>query len=241
MRIGNTSSVTKYEVLKILLIEDEPKLNSFLKKGLKEQGFVVDAVNNGSEGMEFASANDYDIILLDLMLPGQNGFDVLQNMRAFKIATPVIIISALNDTENVVKGLDMGATDYLKKPFDFNELVARLKVATRKSVGESFSNLKIDDVRLDLLQRKVWRNEVEIHLTTREFNLLHLLVANCNRIITKTEIAEKIWEVNFDMSSNVIEVHMFQLRKKLGEGLGNKLVQTKVGVGYYVEGELIRS
>jgi DNA-binding response OmpR family regulator len=222
--------------MKILLIEDEPKLNTFIKEGLQQNGYVVDAVQNGSEGMELASVGSYDLILLDIMLPGQSGFDVLHNMRQFQIKTPVIIISALNNTENVIRGLDAGAVDYIKKPFDFAEFLARIRAVTRKGDPKSYSQYKIGDLQIDLLSRKVNFQEKEINLTNREFSLLELLMANCNKVLSKTEIAERVWEVNFDMGSNVIEVHLSQLRRKLKE----EIIHTKVGVGYYIEGELVK-
>jgi DNA-binding response OmpR family regulator len=222
--------------MKILLIEDEPKLNTFIREGLQQNGYAVDAVQNGSEGMELASVGKYDLILLDIMLPGQSGFDVLHNMRQFQIKTPVIIISALNNTENVIRGLDAGAVDYIKKPFDFAEFLARIRAVTRKGDPKSYSHYKIGDLQIDLLSRKVSFQEKEINLTNREFSLLELLMANCNRVLSKTEIAERVWEVNFDMGSNVIEVHLSQLRRKLKE----EIIHTKVGIGYYIEGELIK-
>jgi DNA-binding response OmpR family regulator len=222
--------------MKILLIEDEPKLNTFIREGLQQNGYAVDAAQNGSEGMELASVGKYDLILLDIMLPGQSGFDVLHNMRQFQIKTPVIIISALNNTENVIRGLDAGAVDYIKKPFDFAEFLARIRAVTRKGDPKSYSHYKIGDLQIDLLSRKVSFQEKEINLTNREFSLLELLMANCNRVLSKTEIAERVWEVNFDMGSNVIEVHLSQLRRKLKE----EIIHTKVGIGYYIEGEIIK-
>jgi DNA-binding response OmpR family regulator len=224
--------------MKILLVEDEPRLNEFIFKGLKEQGYTVDSAANGSAALDLAATESYDLIILDLMLPGQSGFEVLDNLKRFEIKIPVIIISALNGSDRVIEGLDRGAVDYIKKPFDFGEFLARIRAVTRKGQPKSFTKYKLDQLELDLLSRKVKSNEQEIILTKREFSLLELLLANCNRVVSKTEIAEKVWEVNFDMGSNVIEVHLSQLRKKLGE---SELIQTKVGIGYYIEGELIRS
>lgn len=224
--------------MKILLVEDEPKLNEFVYKGLRQQGYRVDSVTNGSAALDLAATEPYDLIILDLMLPGQSGFDVLDNLRKFEIKIPVMIMSALNSTDRVIEGLDKGAIDYIKKPFDFGEFLARIRAVTRKSQPRSFTRYKIQELEMDLLTRKVNWGEQEIILTNREFSLLELLLANCNRVVSKTEIAEKVWEVNFDMGSNVIEVHLSQLRKKLGS---SELIQTKVGIGYYIEGELIRS
>jgi DNA-binding response OmpR family regulator len=224
--------------MKILLVEDEPRLNEFIFKGLKEQGYSVDSATNGSSALDLAATESYDLVILDLMLPGQSGFEVMDNLKRFEIKVPVIIISALNGSDRVIEGLDRGAVDYIKKPFDFGEFLARIRAVTRKGQPKSFTKYKLDRLELDLLSRKVRSNEQEIILTKREFSLLELLLSNCNRVVSKTEIAEKVWEVNFDMGSNVIEVHLSQLRKKLGEA---ELIQTKVGIGYYIEGELIRS
>lgn len=224
--------------MKILLVEDEPRLNEFVKKGLQQNGYVVDSVDNGSEALNLAATESYDLIVLDLMLPGQSGFDVLDNLKRFNIKIPVMIISALNSADRVIEGLDKGAVDYIKKPFDFGEFLARIRAVTRKGQLSSFTRLRLGNLDLDLLSRKVLFNQQEIILTKREYALLELLLSNCNRVISKTEIAEKVWDVNFDMGSNVIEVHLSQLRRKLD---APDLIRTKVGIGYYIEGELIRS
>jgi DNA-binding response OmpR family regulator len=222
--------------MRILLIEDEPKLNTFIREGLQQNGYTVDAAQNGSQGLEMASVGKYELVILDVMLPGQSGYEVLSNMRQFEIKTPVIIISALNNTENVIRGLDAGAVDYIKKPFDFSEFLARIRAVTRKGDPKSYTRFKIADLEIDLLARKVFLRTEPIELTNREFSLLELLMANCNRVLSKTEIAERVWEVNFDMGSNVIEVHLSQLRRKLKE----EIIHTKMGVGYYMEGELVK-
>jgi two-component system copper resistance phosphate regulon response regulator CusR len=222
--------------MKILLIEDEPRLNAFLKEGLEQNGYAVDAVPNGSAGLEQASTTAYDLIVLDIMLPGQNGFEVLQNMRNFNIRVPVIIISALNSSDHVIQGLDAGAVDYMKKPFDFGEFLARIRAGTRKGEPRSFTKFRVDDLELDLLTRKVFLGGVEVILTKREFTLLELLLTHCNRVLSKAEISEKVWDMNFDGGSNVIEVHLSQLRRKLKDGI----IHTKVGMGYYIEGNLVK-
>ncbi|MBN8654015.1 MAG: response regulator transcription factor [Cytophagales bacterium] len=224
--------------MKILLVEDEPRLNSFICKGLEQQGYAVDAVSTGGEALNLAATERYDLVILDVMLPGISGFEVLENLKRFEIKVPVIMVSALNSSERVIEGLDKGAVDYIKKPFDFGEFLARVRAVTRKGLSRSFTNFKVAHLELDLLSRKVFSNQQEVVLTKREFALLELLIANSNRVISKTEIAEKVWEANFDMGSNVIEVHLSQLRKKLGDP---DLIETKVGLGYYIQGELIRS
>ncbi len=224
--------------MKILLVEDEPKLNEFVKKGLEQNGYTVDSVSNGTTALDLAASQSYDLIVLDLMLPGQNGFEVLDNLKQFDIKVPVMIMSAISNTERVIEGLDRGAVDYIKKPFDFGEFLARVRAVTRKNHTRNFTRYKLGNLEMDLLSRKVMANQAEVTLTKREFSLLELLLINCNRVVSKTEIAEKVWEVNFDMGSNVIEVHLSQLRKKLGE---TELIQTKVGIGYYIEGELVKA
>jgi DNA-binding response OmpR family regulator len=223
-------------MLKILLIEDEPRLNEHLKKGLAQQGYSVDSVLNGADGLALVTQGNYDLIILDLMLPGQNGFQILENLKTFGLNVPVIIISALSHTEKVIEGLDKGAIDYIKKPFDFGEFLARVRAATRKPGTKNITLLKFNQIEMDLIKRKVFLAENEIQLTKREFMLLEFLLNNVNRVVSKTEIAEKVWEVNFDMHSNVIEVHLSQLRKKIGEDV----IQTRVGLGYCIEGNVIR-
>jgi DNA-binding response OmpR family regulator len=220
--------------MKILLVEDEPKINLFVKKGLEQQGYVVDSVTDGSAALEMVSVAPYDLVILDLMLPGQNGFDVLGNMKQFGIKSPVMIISALGNSEHVIRGLDLGAIDYVRKPFDFGEFLARVRAITRKSEVGRFSELQIGSLTLNLITRKVFLDQQEVPLTKREFILLEYLMMNCNRVLSKNEITEKVWEVNFDGGSNVIEVHISSLRKKLREDI----IQTKVGIGYCMEGKL---
>jgi DNA-binding response OmpR family regulator len=223
--------------MKILLIEDEPKLNEHIRKGLEQNGYGVDCAFNGSEGLEMASAGLYDLIVLDIMLPGQSGFDVLDNIKTFGIKVPVIIISALNSSDRVIEGLDRGAADYIKKPFDFGEFLARVRAVTRKPDSRHYTKMKLDDLEMDLMSRKVFLKGSEIDLTKREFALLELLMSNCNRVLSKAEITEKVWEVSFDMTSNVIEVHLSQLRKKLNDDI----IHTRVGMGYYMEGALTKT
>lgn len=224
--------------MKILVVEDEPRLNAHLVKGLKQQGYAVDSAANGSEALELAASEKYDLMVLDVMLPGQNGFQILDNLKQFQLNLPVMIISALSSTQHVVEGLDKGAVDYLKKPFEFDEFLARVRAITRKGTARNFTHYKLGPVEMDLLARRVTTPTGEVTLTRREFSLLELLISNCNRVISKSEIAEKVWDVNFDSGSNVIEVHLSQLRKKLGKF---DIIQTRVGSGYVVEGEIIRS
>lgn len=222
--------------MKILVVEDEPKLNQFLKQGLGQQGYAVDAVETGSAALEMASVNNYDLIILDIMLPGQSGFQVLDNLKEFGINSPVMMLSALNDSNRVIEALDKGAIDYVKKPFDFGELLARVRAIVRKGEPKQFTQLILDDLHLDRVSRKVFLLNQEVELTKREFLLLEHLLINGNRVVSKTEIADKVWDLNFDSGSNVIEVHISALRKKLN----GDLIKTKVGLGYYIEGLVIK-
>ncbi|MEK7433877.1 MAG: response regulator transcription factor [Cyanobacteriota bacterium] len=223
--------------MKILIIEDEIKLAQFLKKGLEQAGHIADFCNNGTEGLEMLYRNDYDLVLLDLMLPGQNGFEILKNMNDFKLFIPVIILSALSDTENVIRGLDNGALDYIKKPFEFDELLARIRLIQRKNMNVTNTVLKYHDLEINLINREVKRLDKNINLSRREFALLEFFMNNINKIITKTQISEKVWESDFDMSSNVIEVTVYQLRKKIDKGFETPLINTIVNVGYIFKAE----
>ncbi|MDU0370650.1 response regulator transcription factor [Hymenobacter endophyticus] len=220
--------------MRILLIEDEARLAAFVQQGLRQAGHVADVADNGAVGLELAATTPYDVILLDLMLPGQNGFDVLRNLREFGLSTPVIILSALSDTAHVIRGLDAGAVDYLRKPFEFDELLARLRIVQRKTAGSEATTLRLADLELDPVQRRVTRAGQVLTLTNREFALLELLLRNAGRVVTKIRMAEKVWDVDYDMGSNVIEVHLSQLRRKLDRAFPHlpPLLETVVGHGY---------
>jgi len=225
--------------MKILVVEDEPKLGSFVCVGLTQVGHVCDLVADGAKGLEAALVNDYDLILLDLMLPAMNGFDVLKNLHNFGKSVPVIIFSALSDTENVIKGLDYGAIDYLRKPVELDELFARVRALQRRNMAQSSSKIKFEDLEINLLSREVNRAGKQISLSNREFTLLEYLVNNANRVVTKAQILEKVWDMNFDPGSNVIEVHLYQLRKKMDKDFSVQLIHTIVGRGYTIKGKLL--
>jgi len=226
--------------MKILLVEDEVKLASFIQKGLEEVGHQVAHEVNGSQALETAAVEQFDLILLDIMLPGQSGFDVLKNLREFSIETPIIFMSALSESDHIIKGLDLGAVDYVKKPFDFEELKARIRNVQRKFGSKRASIFKLANLEVDLIKHQVIRGDKLIELSKREFSILELLLQNANRVLSKMEITEKIWNINFDMGSNVIEVHMHQLRKKIDHDFEPKLIETHVGYGYKIHGELIK-
>lgn len=218
--------------MKILIIEDERKLARFIRQGLEQHGHVADVVFSGTEGLNRLAVNQYDLLLLDLMIPGQTGFEVLKNLREFHLMVPVIILSALTDPQKVVQGLDLGAIDYLRKPFDFDELLARIRAAQRRNATEQTTRLQAADLYINLLDRQVTKADTVIELTNREFALLELLLRRAGRVVTKQEITEKVWDADYDQGSNVVEVHIYQLRKKL-DGVGEKnLIETLIGRGY---------
>jgi two-component system copper resistance phosphate regulon response regulator CusR len=223
--------------MKILVIEDEQKLAGFIVDGLRQSGNLVQWVADGPKGMERAASEDFDLILLDLMLPGANGFEVLKNLRAFRVQTPVIILSALGETEHVVNGLDLGAVDYIRKPFEWEELLARIRTVERKISGNGGMKIRVDDLEIDLVGRKVSRDGKEIDLTAREFVLLEYLARNANRIMSRSQIIDNVWEMDFDPDSNIVEVYIYQLRKKIDKGFGQPLLRTVVGAGYQLKGE----
>ncbi|SFC69183.1 response regulator transcription factor [Spirosoma endophyticum] len=218
--------------MKILIIEDERKLARFIKQGLEQHGHVADLAHSGSEGLDHVAGGLYDLVLLDLMLPGQTGFEVLQNLRAFGLSVPVMILSALSDPEKVVQGLDLGAVDYLRKPFDFSELLARIRVLQRRTDTSDNIVLRVADLEMRLVSHNVVKAGTTLELTNREFALLELLMRRAGHVVTKNEIAEKIWEVDYDMGSNVIEVHIYQVRKKIDAVGTTGLIETLIGRGY---------
>ncbi|OEK07107.1 response regulator transcription factor [Roseivirga misakiensis] len=226
--------------MEILVIEDEAKLAALIKEGLEKSDYIVTVETNGSNGIATAINQTFDLILLDIMLPDQSGFDVLQAVRANNIITPIIFLSALNESKTVIKGLDYGAVDYIKKPFDFDELRARIRNVQRKFGSDRVSILELEGVKVDLIKREVFRANKKIELSKREFAILELLLTHANRPLSKAEITEKIWNINFDMGTNVIEVHMHQLRKKLNDGFEKQLIETIVGSGYQISGVLIK-
>lgn len=222
--------------MKILVVEDEKKLSGFIEKGLKQAGYMTTVCDNGTAALQKAAEDGYDLILLDLMLPGINGFEVLKNLRAFEILVPVIIVSALGDTKQIVEGLDLGAVDYIKKPFDWEELLARIRTIQRISSNTNTNHIFIDDLDIDIASRKVRRANTDIVLTSKEFTLLYYLARHSNRVISKNQLLENAWEINFDPESNIVEVYMHQLRKKIDKGFGTPLIKTIVGAGYMLVG-----
>jgi len=227
---------------RILLVEDEANVVSFIKKGLTEEGYEVSVALDGATGLKMALAHSYDLIILDIMLPEKNGLEVCKEVRKENNHTPVLFLTALGTAENVVIGLDTGADDYLVKPFKFIELLARVKSLLRRSIiSVPVSNIMeddiyaIDDLVVDDSAKTVKRNEELISLTSTEYRLLLLFLKNKNRVLSRMDILEKVWDVNFDMGTNVVDVYVNYLRKKVDKDKANKLIHTIVGMGYVLK------
>ena len=220
--------------MRILVVEDEKKIAALLTKGLTEQGFVVEHTGNGDEGFELASTAPYDAIVLDVMLPGRDGLTIVKQLRERKIGTPVLLLTARGEIEDRVAGLNCGADDYLPKPFAMDELVARLRALNRRSTGEKLSFYKLGDLTVNLLKREVLRGTRKVELTTREFNLLECLMRTPGTPFTRTQIHEKVWDYHFDPGTNLVDVYIQRLRRKIDDGEAVRLIHTVRGVGYCV-------
>ncbi|ALX83270.1 MAG: heavy metal response regulator transcription factor [Achromobacter sp.] len=220
--------------MKILIVEDELKTADYLRKGLGEQGCAVDVAHNGIDGQHLALEHDYDVIVLDAMLPGMDGFAVLRSLRSVR-QTPVIMLTARDGVEDRIRGLHDGADDYLVKPFSFLELLARLQALTRRGRAQEPVQLRIGDLQIDLISRKAWRAGVRLDLTAKEFALLAVLARRQGEILSKTAIAELVWDMNFDSNVNVVEVAIKRLRGKVDAPFDRKLLHTIRGMGYVLE------
>ncbi len=220
--------------MRILLIEDEKRLSHYIKKGLTEQGFAVDQAYDGQEGLYLAKEETYDVIILDVMLPKLNGVDVCKKLRVSKKDTPVLMLTARSETEDKILGLDSGADDYLTKPFVFAELKARINALLRRSYHQVTNNLAIANLEVDPLKHTVKREGKMIKLTPKEFAILELLLRRKNEVVTRTQVIEHVWDYNFDSLSNVVDVFMGTLRKKIDRGHKTKLIHTLHGVGYMI-------
>jgi len=225
--------------MRLLVIEDEVKLAQYLHKGLGENGHVVDVAHDGIEGRRLATGGDYDLVLLDLMLPGVDGFGVLAAMRHAGKRTPVLMLTARDKVEDRVHGLEQGADDYLVKPFAFSELLARVGALLRRGAGtaapQQATQLSLADLELDLVARKAVRARQRLDLTAKEFNLLALLLRRRGQILSRTVLAEQVWDMNFDSDTNVVEVAVRRLRAKLDDPFPSKLLHTVRGMGYVLE------
>ncbi|MCX5679007.1 MAG: response regulator transcription factor [Candidatus Omnitrophica bacterium] len=223
--------------MRILVVEDEKKIADFIRRGLKEEGYAVDTAYDGEEGLFLAKTNDYDLILLDLMLPKLDGLTLCKKLKEAKVKSRVIMLTAKETVKDKVLGLDSGADDYLTKPFAFEELLARIRAILRKKETQAPTKLKIADLELDLLTHKVIRGSKEIELTAKEYSLLEYLMRNEGSIVTRTMISEHVWDIDFDTFTNVIDVYINYLRNKIDSGFKKKLIHTVRGRGYILKEE----
>ncbi|RQU07984.1 response regulator [Burkholderia cenocepacia] len=220
--------------MRILIVEDEPKTGAYLRKGLTEAGYVVDWVEDGITGQHQAETEEYDLLVLDVMLPGQDGWTLLQNLRRSK-STPVLFLTARDDVGDRVKGLELGADDYLAKPFDFVELTARIKSILRRGQPRDSNTLRVSDLELDLTRRKATRQGDTILLTAKEFALLWLLMRREGEILPRATIASQVWDMNFNSDTNVVDSAIRRLRSKIDDAYEPKLIHTVRGMGYVLE------
>lgn len=222
--------------MRILLIEDEAKTSSYIQRALTEQSYNVDVAFDGNEGLYLALQHDYDAIILDIMLPGQDGYSVIEQLRHTR-QTPVLMLSARSSVDERVRGLRSGADDYLPKPFSLIELIARLQVLLRRRINETISltQLTVSDLQIDLIARKVFRGGRRVDLTAKEFSLLSLLARHQGKILSKMMITEEVWDMNFDSDANVVEVAIKRLRNKIDIPYETRLIHTARGMGYVLE------
>ncbi|MBT8481414.1 MAG: response regulator transcription factor [Myxococcales bacterium] len=218
--------------MKVLVVEDDPKILAFVRKGLKEQGFAVEAAADGDEGLDLATATSFDVIVLDIMLPGRDGLSILRALREQKNTVPVILLTARSALSERVEGLELGADDYLTKPFFMEELIARIHALARRASGDQLSVLQVGDLVVNLISRSVMRGEESIELTAREFNLLELLMRSPGRVFTRTQMLEHVWGYDFDPQTNVVDVYIRRVRKKIDLPSPESLIETVRGVGY---------
>ncbi len=223
--------------MKILIVEGEQRLANLLKKGLEENAFVVDLASDGEEGLYMAETYPYDAVLLDIMLPEMDGLAILQSLRARAMDVPVLLVTARGDVDDRIKGLNLGADDYIAKPFDLEELIARLRSVIRRSKGRPSPLIEIADLAIDTNARTVARGGTAIVLTAREYTLLEFLALNMGRVISRTELIEHIYGTEFEWESNVIDVHISYLRTKIDKGFATPLIHTVRGAGYLLRGE----
>ena len=223
--------------MRLLVVEDEKKVAGFIKKGLEEEGFAVDVASDGETGLHMALDGVHDLIILDIHLPKMNGLNVLGELRRRKVATPVLLLTVRATIEDKVLGLDSGADDYLTKPFAFEELVARVRALLRRRAEVKQTLLQVGDLSLDPVRRTVSRGDEKIDLTPKEFALLDYFMRNPGRILTRTMIAEHVWDYDFDPATNVIDVYVNYLRRKIDSGRERKLIHTVRGVGYVLQEE----
>lgn len=224
--------------MRALIIEDDPEVSAYIGKGLREQGFTVDSALDGKEGLGLASTENYDVMIVDRMLPKLDGLSILKSVRAAGNHTPIIVLSALGEVDDRVKGLQAGGDDYLVKPFAFSELLARIDAMIRRATTQSdatVTELFVGDLKMDLLSRRVTRQGQKIDLQSREFKLLEYLVKHQGQVVTRTMLLENVWNYHFDPQTNVIDVHISRLRSKIDKDFDPPLIRTVRGAGYIIE------
>jgi len=223
----------------ILIVEDEVKVVDFLRMGLSEAGYGVEAAFDGQMGLRLALTRPFDLIILDVVLPNMNGFEVCRKIREKNVAVPVLMLTALGTTDDKLDGFSAGADDYLVKPFEFMELLARIKALSKRSSAGYMAGafLKVVDLELDLNKKSAHRGTMGIDLTAKEYSLLEFLMRNKGRVVSRAEIAEKVWEITFDTGTNIVDVYINLLRKKVDRDFEQKLIQTRIGLGYTIDSE----
>ena len=220
--------------MRILVVEDQKKIASFVKNGLEEEGMVVDVSYDGDEGYALATTEPYDVIVLDIMLPGRDGLSILTNLRKKNNPVPVVLLTARSELDERLEGLNLGADDYLTKPFYVEELAARIRTVGRRASGEAAHLLKVEDLQMDLVQHQVMRGGVEIALSMREFSLLEYLMRSPGRVLSRTQICEHVWNYGFDPETNLVDVYIQRIRKKIDRDFPEKLIETVRGIGYRI-------
>lgn len=223
--------------MRILVVEDDKKVASFVEKGLREDGYSVDVAHDGTDGSLKAHVYEYDLLILDLMLPGKTGYDILIELRREQSSVPVLLLTAMDATEDIVRGLDAGADDYLTKPFSFDVLLARVRALVRRGGARRLERLRYDDVELDRIQHSAHRGGRNLKLTAKEFQLLEYFLLHPEEVVRRTHLLEKVWDLHFDPMSNVVDVHVAKLRRKLTAVGESALIHTMRGVGYILSKE----
>lgn len=221
--------------MRILIVEDEPKAGEYLVKGLTESGFIVDWANTGTDGLHLAQTGTFDLVVLDVMLPGMDGWQIVRELRKTNENVPVLFLTARDELQDRVKGLEIGADDYLVKPFAFSELLARIRSLLRRGAVRESDRIEIADLEIDVLRRRVTRGTERIELTAKEFALLHLLAKRKGEVLSRSTIASQVWDMNFDSDTNVVDVAIRRLRAKIDDPFSSKLIHTLRGMGYVME------
>ncbi len=221
--------------MRILVVEDEKKVASFIKRGLEEEDFTVDVAHDGESGIAMAESSSYDLILMDVMLPKKDGLSAIKELREKNISAPILCLTAKDTVEDIASGLDIGSDDYLTKPFAFAELVARVRALIRRGSQDRGAELYFADLRLDPVGHNVWRNNRPVDLTAKEYALLEYFMRNPNQVLTRNMIAEHVWDYTFDSFTNIIDVYVNYLRKKIDRDFDKKLIHTVRGVGYVLK------